>query len=67
MNDKMKENTDKLCSTVYNTILDIIDSNSDRDKKIEVAEKLCNNLKSTFDNFNVNINYLLKISNEIEN
>jgi hypothetical protein len=63
----MKESTDMLCSSVYDIILNMIDSNIDKDKKIEIAEKVYNNLKSIFDNLNVNINCLVKIINEMKN
>ena len=34
INEKMKESTDTLCLTTYITILDVIDSNSDKKLKL---------------------------------
>jgi len=57
--EKLKEASNKLCSITYNTMIEVLDSQADKDKKIKVIQELCNNLQKTFDNYNQNIILLL--------
>lgn len=63
--EKLKEASNKLCSITYNTILEVLDSQSDKDKKIKVIQGLCNNLQKTFDNYNRDIVLLLQENDKL--
>lgn len=63
--EKLQEASNKLCSITYNTILEVLDSQADKDKKIKVIQELCNNLQKTFDNYNRDIILLIQENDKL--
>jgi len=55
MNTLLKEKTDEFSDTILKRIMEIIDVNTSRDKKVDLAKIIHANLKNIFDNINLNL------------